>query len=395
MPKGRATSTPATSVKSSGKSSIQSTVMIPKRYNPDLPEAVCEDPGQGAGWRCFCWFATCLIPGFLICRSDKQAKQAWREKIVIFEIFLFFNVLFLILFGAIPFYFCRYEDNFLSGYGWYQSAIDETCIGLGYASYGLIFIVAGLLGLQCLCSMIVGIKSFCFRVGDKLPFHPKKFKNPIMIMVPCYNEGDKELGKTIKSVLVSDYSSDHRVLFVVADGIVTGKGEYLSTPATLAKILGFTLNSDDDPAYAYKSLGGGGENTASVYHGIHEKNGKFLKYVVVIKRGTPAERNSSKPGNRGKRDSQLIALGLLNRHHHGRRLSDLDLALCMAFNDLEVPVSSLQYMLAIDADTRISEGAISHMAYSMNKKPNVLACCGETRVDNKFASWVTYIQIYE
>jgi chitin synthase len=232
-------------------------------------------------------------------------------------------------------------------------------------------------------------------MGDKLPFHPKKFKNPIMIMVPCYNEGDKELGKTISSVLESDYSAENRVLFVVADGIITGRGEYLSTPATLAKILGFSLNSSEDKSYAYKSLGGGGANRASVYSGIHEKNGKFLKFVVVIKRGTNAEKDSSKPGNRGKRDSQLIALGLLNRLHHGRRLVELDKALCDAFDNLGVPVSTLQYMLAIDADTRISVGAISHMAYSMNKNPKVLACCGETRVDNMFTSWVTYIQIYE
>lgn len=339
---------------------------------------------------------TCLIPGFLICgRKDHESRQAWREKIVIFDIFLFFNAVFLFIFGMIPFYFCRYEDNFLSDYNWYQAAIDETCIGIGYASYGLIFIVAGLLGLQCFCSMIVGLKSFFFRVGDKLPFHPHKFKNQIMIMVPCYNEGDKELSKTINSVLDSDYPADNKVMLVIADGIVTGKGEFLSTPATLAKLLEFNLDGVADKSYSYKSLGGGDENRASVYSGVLERNGKHLKYIVVVKRGTSAEKNAPKPGNRGKRDSQLIALGMLNRLHHGRRLFELDKAICNAFDHLGVPATTLQYMLAIDADTRISEGSISHMVYSMNKKKKVLACCGETRVDNKFKSWVTYIQIYE
>jgi Chitin synthase len=366
-----------------------------KRHNPSLPEPKRDDPGSGKYWKCYTRFATFLIPDCLICRNDKAAKQAWREKIAIFEIFLFANVIFLFIFGVIPLYFCRQEDNILSGYRWFRSIIDDTCSVTNYASLAVIFSVAALLGLQCICSLYLGLQSLFFRISSDRPWEPTDFKTPVMVLVPCYNEGDKELGKTINSILETNYPSDHKVLVIIADGIITGKGEYFSTPATLARLLGFTLDSKRDQAYSYKSLGHDVENRASVYSGIHERDGKLLKYVVIVKRGTPAEKESSKPGNRGKRDSQLIALGLFNRVHHDRKLSDLDRALVEAFDNLGVPVKDIDYMLAIDADTRISIASICHMVYKMNHKHKILACCGETKVDNKASSWVTMIQVYE
>jgi Chitin synthase len=366
-----------------------------KRHNPALPEPTREDPGSGKYWKCYTLAATCLIPDFLICRPDKAAKQAWREKIAIFEIFLSANIIFLFLFGAIPLYFCRVTDNPLAKYDWYESSIDEVCNVMMYASYVIIFAVAALLALQCACSLVIGCQSLAFRLATDRPWEPQDFKSNVMVMVPCYNEGEKELRKTINSILDSNYPPDHKVLMVVADGIITGRGEYFNTPATLARLLGFTLDSKRDQAYAYKSLGGSGENRASVYSGLHERDGKRLKYVVIVKRGTPAEKESSKPGNRGKRDSQLIALGLFNRVQHDRKRSDLDKALVEAFDSLGVPVKNINYMLAIDADTRISIPSICHMVYKMNTQTGVLACCGETKVDNKTASWVSMIQVYE
>lgn len=114
-----------------------------------------------------------------------------------------------------------------------------------------------------------------------------------------------------------------------------------------------------------------------------------------MKRGTPDEKDSSRPGNRGKRDSQLIMMGLFNRVHYDRRLCDLDRAVCSALNDLAVPPTEIEYMLAIDADTRVSKLSMSYMVGYMQKNESVLACCGETKVDNKTQSWVTMIQVFE
>jgi chitin synthase len=52
--------------------------------------------------------------------------------------------------------------------------------------------------------------------------------------------------------------------------------------------------------------------------------------------------------------------------------------------------------MTIDADTRVAPDSIPHMVYSgVDEDKNILACCGETQVDNKAQSWVTMIQVFE
>ena len=190
------------------------------------------------------------------------------------------------------------------------------------------------------------------------------------------------------------YPDDNKVLFVVADGNITGKGEKISTPETLSKILGFEMKSSDK-AYKCKSIGELTENRAKVYHGIYKDAGKELKYIVIVKTGLISERGNPRAGNRGKRDSQLLFTGLLNRFHHGRDLNELDTVIKNALYSLQLPLDEVRYLMAIDADTRIDRESLSHMTYSMNKNDRVLALCGETKVDNKAQSWVTMIQVFE
>ena len=168
----------------------------------------------------------------------------------------------------------------------------------------------------------------------------------------------------------------------------------MNTPLHLSKILGFKV-SRKDPGYSYRSIGASGENKASVYYGVYTAGQKSLKYMVVIKRGTPAEKEAPKPGNRGKRDSQLIMMGMLNRVHYDRRPCELDEVMINALNKLEIPPTEIEYMMAIDADTRVSKLSMSYMHRYMQANDRVLACCGETKVDNTTASWVTMIQIYD
>jgi chitin synthase len=120
-----------------------------------------------------------------------------------------------------------------------------------------------------------------------------------------------------------------------------------------------------------------------------------LNYLVVVKVGIASEKGSPRAGNRGKRDSQLLFTGLLNRFHHGRALNDLDIAMKNALEHLQLPLDEIRYLLAIDADTRIDRESISHMAFSMQKNDRILALCGETKVENKTQSWVTMVQVFE
>ena len=219
-----------------------------------------------------------------------------------------------------------------------------------------------------------------------------------MVMVPCYNEGDKELRKTIDSVQNTSYPSSNKVLFVVADGNIKGKGETMSTPDYLRNILGFNI-SPSDRSYKCTSLGERTENRAKLYYGIRKdphSTDKYMNYLVIVKCGLECEEGSGRAGNRGKRDSQLLLMGLLNRFHHGRRLNELDEAIKTALENLGMDLAEIKYLMAIDADTRVDRASICFMTRSMNHDQKQVALCGETKIDTDkdkpWGNWVTWIQ---
>eukprot|EP00970_Alexandrium_tamarense_P017272 scaffold8975_cov173-Alexandrium_tamarense.AAC.1 len=288
------------------------------------------------------------------------------------------------LFGSSEYIACL-EEMFYTGL--LDDEFDTFCYTLNIMMYCMLVFVALLMVIQFLASMIY----ICPR---NRTYTEEDVMSPVMVMVPCYNEGDNELRKTIKSVLNTTYPDENKVLFMVADGLVTGNGEDMSTPEHLANILGFDIDEFEDDTFEYDCIGVvHTKNRARVYHGILQKGHKFLKYIAIVKCGLPEEATTSaKPGNRGKRDSQLITIGYYNRIHYGRELTELDSAIQRAMVDLNLQADMVRFLMAIDADTRVDTMSITHMVYGMDKKEKVLALCGETKVDNKASSWVTMIQ---
>ena len=291
------------------------------------------------------------------------------------------------LFGSSEYIACLEELFYI---GLLDDNLNTFCATLNIMMYCMLIFVATLMMVQFLASMVY----ICPRHRT---YSEEDVRSPVMVMVPCYNEGDNELRKTIKSVLNTTYPDENKVLFMVADGLVTGNGEDMSTPEHLANILGFDIDEFEDDTFEYDCIGvTHTKNRARVYHGILQKGHKFLKYIVVVKCGLPEEATTSaKPGNRGKRDSQLITIGYFNRIHYGRELTELDSAIQRAMVDLNLQADMVRFLMAIDADTRVDTMSITHMVYGMDKKERVLALCGETKVDNKASSWVTMIQVFE
>jgi len=291
------------------------------------------------------------------------------------------------LFGSSEYVACL-EEMFYTGI--LDDEFDTFCYTLNIMMYVMLVFVASLMVIQFAASMIY----VCPR---NRTYTEEDVRSPVMVMVPCYNEGDNELRKTIKSVLNTTYPDENKVLFVVADGLVTGDGEDMSSPEHLANILGFDMDEFEDDTFEYDCIGvTHTKNRARVYHGILQKGHKFLKYIVIVKCGLPKEASTSaKPGNRGKRDSQLITIGYYNRIHYGRELTELDSAIQRAMVDLNLQADMVRFLMAIDADTRVDTMSITHMVFGMDKKEKVLALCGETKVDNKASSWVTMIQVFE
>jgi len=74
------------------------------------------------------------------------------------------------------------------------------------------------------------------------------------------------------------------------------------------------------------------------------------RYMVVVKVGKPTER--SKPGNRGKRDSQILLLHYLNRVHFDLPMSPLELEIYHQMrNVIGIDPAFYEYIFTIDADT--------------------------------------------
>jgi chitin synthase len=74
------------------------------------------------------------------------------------------------------------------------------------------------------------------------------------------------------------------------------------------------------------------------------------RYMVVVKVGKPTERQ--KPGNRGKRDSQILVMHYLNRVHFDAPMSPMELEIYHQMrNVIGIDPAFYEYIFTVDADT--------------------------------------------
>ena len=108
------------------------------------------------------------------------------------------------------------------------------------------------------------------------------------------------------------YDDKRKLLFIICDGMVVGSGNDQPTPRIVLDVLGANPNVDAEPL-SFLSLGEGAKqhNMGKVFSGLYETAGHVVPYIVVVKCGKPGEK--SRPGNRGKRDSQMVLMHFLNK----------------------------------------------------------------------------------
>ncbi|KAJ1954451.1 hypothetical protein IWQ62_005755 [Dispira parvispora] len=118
--------------------------------------------------------------------------------------------------------------------------------------------------------------------------------------------------------------------------------------------------------------------------------------ILVVKCGTPAESEETKPGNRGKRDSQIILMSFLQHVMFDERMTELEYELFNAmWNVMGVTPDNFEIVLMVDADTKVYPDSVSRMVACMVRDPQVMGLCGETKIANKSDSWVSMIQVFE
>lgn len=233
--------------------------------------------------------------------------------------------------------------------------------------------------------------------------------------VTCYSESKEAIKGTLDSICHTDYPDTHKLLMIVCDGLIKGSGNEKTTPELVLELIDdFSLNPDNVEAHSYVAVAYGEKrhNKAKVYSGFYtysiesedETISQATKYIIckvpiicVVKCGTEQEqKTSSKPGNRGKRDSQIILMSFLEKMFFNDRMSQLEYQLLKNIWMITgLMAKSYELVLTVDADTVVSKDSLGHMATEMCKDPKIMGLCGETRISNKMTSWVTAIQVFE
>ncbi|KAG9245250.1 chitin synthase-domain-containing protein [Calycina marina] len=246
-----------------------------------------------------------------------------------------------------------------------------------------------------LCAAILTKFLAALQFGSKRrPIPQDKF---VICQVPAYTEGEDSLRKALDSLTALEYDNKRKLICVICDGMIVGGGNDRPTPKIVLDILGVDPKIDP-PALPFKSVGDSSEqlNYGKVYSGLYEYEGNVVPYVVVVKVGKESEQSKSKPGNRGKRDSQILLMSFLNRVHHRSPMSPLELEMFHQINNIiGVDPELYEYLLMVDADTSVREDSLNRLVAACANNAKIAGICGETSLENEERSWWTMIQVYE
>ncbi|KKA27547.1 hypothetical protein TD95_002395 [Thielaviopsis punctulata] len=270
----------------------------------------------------------------------------------------------------------------------YIGALDtRNSIRCKFADYLVLAISVSL----CL---IIGFKFFAaLQFGGKnVPENLDKF---VMCQIPAYTEDEESLRRAIDSLARMKYDDKRKLLVIICDGMIIGQGNDKPTPRIVLDILGVPENIDPE-ALSFESLGEGMKqhNMGKVYSGLYEVQGHIVPFLVIVKVGKPSE--VSRPGNRGKRDSQMVIMRFLNRVHYNLPMSPMELEMYHQIrNIIGVNPAFYEFLFQIDADTDVAPDSASRMISAFQDDTRLIAVCGETALTNAKSSIVTMIQVYE
>ncbi|OCB87088.1 glycosyltransferase family 2 protein [Sanghuangporus baumii] len=226
-------------------------------------------------------------------------------------------------------------------------------------------------------------------------------------LVTAYSESVAGLRTTLDSLATTDYPNSHKLLMVIADGMVKGAGNTMTTPEiVLSMMTEFIIPADEVEPHSYVAIADGHKrhNMAKVYAGFYSYDDNTVEkskqqrvpIVLVAKCGNPLEANDAKPGNRGKRDSQIVLMAFMQKVMFDERMTTFEYEF---FNSIwrvtGVSPDRFELVLCVDADTKVFPDSMSRMVSCMVHDTEIMGLCGETKIANKTETWVTMIQVFE
>ena len=252
-----------------------------------------------------------------------------------------------------------------------------------------------------------------FPLGNVVPqpapdFEPFQFPLVHSIcLVTAYSESVEGLRTTLDSLATTDYPNSHKLLLVICDGMVRGSGSKQYTPdICLGMMKELVVPPEEVQAHSYVAIADGHKrhNMAKVYAGFYAYDSETVEpskqqrvpMVLVAKTGNPLERNEAKPGNRGKRDSQIVLMSFLQKVMFDERMTTFEYEF---FNSIwrctGISPDKYETVLCVDADTKVFPDSLTRMNACMVNDTEIMGLCGETKIANKSETWVTMIQVFE
>ncbi|KAH7104913.1 chitin synthase-domain-containing protein [Auriculariales sp. MPI-PUGE-AT-0066] len=249
-----------------------------------------------------------------------------------------------------------------------------------------------------------------YNVVPQPPADYQPFNFPLahtICLVTAYSESFEGLRTTLDSIATTDYPNSHKLIMVIADGMVKGSGNSLYTPdIVLTMMKDLVVPADEVQPHSYVAIADGHKrhNMAKVYAGFYDYDNETVEkskqqrvpIVLVAKCGNPLERGDAKPGNRGKRDSQIVLMGFLQKVMFDERMTTFEYEF---FNSIwrvtGVCPDRYEMVLCVDADTKAFPDSLTRMVACMVNDEEVMGLCGETKIANKSETWVTMIQVFE
>lgn len=228
-----------------------------------------------------------------------------------------------------------------------------------------------------------------------------------MILVTCYSEDEVGIRTTMDSIATTDYPNSHKLIVVICDGLIKGLGNDRTTPEIVLDLMtDFCVPPEEAVGHSYVAVAQGSKrhNIAKVHAGFYKYSDETVPpekqqrvpVVTIVKCGTPDEAGSAKPGNRGKRDTQIILMSFLQKVMFDERMTALEYAMMESiWRVTGLMLEFYEMLLMVDADTMVYPDCLTHMCAEMIKDPSIMGLCGETKIANKNNSWVTLIQVFE
>ncbi|KAF4622951.1 hypothetical protein D9613_002260 [Agrocybe pediades] len=242
------------------------------------------------------------------------------------------------------------------------------------------------------------------------PIDYEPFNFPLahtICLVTAYSESVEGLRTTLDSLATTDYPNSHKLILVIADGMVKGAGNTMTTPEIcLTMMKEFVIAPHEVEPHSYVAIADGHKrhNMAKVYAGFYDYDDATVErskqqrvpIVLVAKCGNPLEANDAKPGNRGKRDSQIVLMAFLQKVMFDERMTTFEYEF---FNSIwratGVSPDRYELVLCVDADTKVFPDSLTRMVSCMVHDEDIMGLCGETKIANKAETFVTMMQVFE